>query len=67
MSVNTRAYKGQPVPYYEFNNGELRRCIEDAEDSIRKLATSDHQRAAWAVKVLKENIRIMRCVMGGAS
>lgn len=67
MAVNIRAHKGQPVPYYEFTNGELGRCIKDAEDSIRRLATSDHPRSVWAVKVLKENIRIMRCVMGGTT
>lgn len=67
MSVNIYAHRGQPVPYYEFTNGELRRCIEDAEASIRKLAKGDHPRSMWAIQVLKENIRIMRCVMGGTT
>lgn len=67
MPVNIRAYKGRPVPYYEFSDSQLRYSIEEAEASIRRLVIIDHPRSVWAIKVLKENIRVMRRVMGGAS
>lgn len=67
MSMNIRDYQGQPVPYYEFSDGELRHSIEEAKASIRRLAIVDHPRSAWAIKVLKENIRFMQRVLRGAS
>jgi len=65
--MNIRDYQRQPVPYHEFSDGELRHSIEEAKASIRRLAIVDHPRSAWAIKVLKENIRIMRQVLRGAS
>lgn len=67
MPVNINAYRGQPVPYYEFSDSELRYSIKEAEASIRRMAIIDHPRSVWATKILKENIRVMRRVMGGAS
>ena len=65
--MNIRAYKGNPVPYFEFSDSQLRHSIEEAEASIRRLAIIDHPRSVWAIKVLKENIRVMRRVMGGTT
>lgn len=67
MPVNIHAYLGQPVPYYEFSDSELRYSIKEAEAGIRRLAIIDHPRSVWAIRVLNENIRVMRRVMGGAS
>lgn len=67
MSVNIRAYKGQPVPYFEFSDSELRQAIQAANESIQSLALLDTKRAEWSIKVLRENIRTMRRVMGGTS
>ena len=67
MSINIRAYKGQPVPYFEFSDSELRHAIQCARESIQSLALLDTKRAEWSIKVLRDNIKTMRRVMGGTS
>lgn len=67
MSVNIRAYKGQPVTYFEFSDSELRHAIQSARESIQALALLDTKRAEWSIKVLRDNIKTMRRVMGGTS
>lgn len=67
MSINIRAYKGQPVPYFEFSDSELRQAIQSARESIQSLALLDTKRAEWSIKVLRDNIKTMRRVMGGTS
>lgn len=67
MSINIRLYRGQPVPYFEFSDSELRQAIQAANQSIRHLAPLDTKRAEWSIKVLQDNIKTMRRVMGGTS
>src|SRR5690554_6853707 len=67
VSVNIRLYRGQPVPYFEFSDSELRQAIQAARESIQALALLDTKRAEWSIGVLRDNIKTMRRVMGGTS
>ena len=55
------------MPYFEFSDSELRHAIQSANESIQSLALLDTKRAEWSIKVLRDNIRTMRRVMGGTS
>jgi len=67
VSINIRLYRGQPVPYFEFSDSELRQAIQAANESIQSLALLDTKRAEWSIRVLRDNIKTMRRVMGGTS
>ena len=67
MSINIRLYRGQPVPYFEFSDSELRQAIQAANQSIQLMALLGTKRAEWSIGVLRDNIKTMRRVMGGAS
>lgn len=58
-----RAVK-QPIPYWDMSDQMLRSCINKAEENIKTLFESGHPRAAWSITVLRENIRVMKRVMG---
>src|SRR5690606_17187640 len=57
VSINIRLYRGQPVPYFEFSDSELRQAIQAANESIQSLALLDTKRAEWSIKVLRDNIK----------
>jgi len=54
----------QPTPYWDMSDQMLRSCIDKAEENIKLLFESGHPRSAWSITVLRENIRVMKRVMG---
>ena len=67
MSINVHAYRGKPVPYFEFSDEELRMSIRAAKYSIEGLEQLGTERAKHSIKVLKKNITHLRRTLGGAS
>lgn len=67
MSINVHAYRGKPVPYFEFSDEELRHAIRSAKTSIAELEAMGTERAKRSARVLRKNINMLRRVLGGAS
>lgn len=67
MSINVHAYRGKPVPYFEFSDDELRMAIRTAKKSIEGLEQLGTERAKQSIKVLQDNINHLRRTLGGAS
>lgn len=67
MPINVHAYRGRPVPYFEFSDEELRHAIRSAKASVVELEKMGTDRAKQSAQVLRKNINMLRRVLGGAS